>query len=396
MNIAYILHSTSSSDGAAKAFFNMLDEIVKYGVRPFVVVPDNNGVTQKLKIKNIPILVVNYRSSAYPNFHTAKERILFIPRLIARIIVNNRATKVLTTYLKENKIDIVHSNTGIVRIGFDAAKTVGTPHIYHIREYADKIGIYYFPTKTSFIHQLNFCQSHSICITKAVHKYYIQDKSKTRSRVIYDGVFSELAVMPTNIDKNYFLFAGRIQPAKGLDQLLKAYKLYTESITHPLPLKVAGSISETVYYQEQTDFIKNNGLRGLVELLGERDDILDLMKKARALIVSSPFEGFGFCMPEAMQQGCLVIARNSTGTKEQLDNGLEEEGEEIALRYETTEELANILSEVACHPVSYYQPYVKRAFRTVNKLYTVESSTKQIYQFYHEILYGTNTKKHQQ
>lgn len=395
MNIAYILHSTAINNGATKAFLNMMEGLKVYGVKPFVVMPDKEGVYHVLNKHQIPILVTNYRSSAYPYFHTPKERLLFIPKLIARMIINQNSTKVVATWIKENGIDLVHSNSGVVRIGFDAAQKVGIPHIYHIREYQDLIGINYYPTKEYFYRQLEKAGCYTICITKNIQEYYRQN-NKSTSRVIYDGVFHFKPVIPEAEDKGFFLFAGRIQPAKGLDQLLKAYKLYAESTIHPLPLKVAGSNCDTAYYKEQTDFIKDNSLSGLVELLGERNDISNLMKKARTLIVSSPAEGFGFCMPEAMQQGSLVIARNTAGTKEQLDNGLEEEGEEIALRYEKAEELANLLSEVASHPAAYYQPYIKRAFRTVNKLYTVESNAKQIYHFYQFILYGTNTQDHQQ
>ena len=143
--------------------------------------------------------------------------------------------------------------------------------------------------------------------------------------------------------------------------------------------------------QKQLKYIKDNHLTEHVELLGNRDDIAALMREARALIVSSLFEGFGFCMPEAMQQGCLVIGRNTSGTKEQMDNALEMTGKEIALRYETAEELAKLLSEVASNPPEFYRPYLERAFKTVNKLYTVENNTRQIYQFYKDILNGTNT-----
>ena len=155
MNIAYILHSTSRNDGATKAFLNMLDGLSHYGIKPYVVVPDKDGVYHELANRKIPVLSVTYRSSAYPYFITWKQRMLFIPRLLARITVNHKATKAVTAWIRENKIDLIHSNTGVVRIGFDAAQKAGLPHIYHIREYADRIGIHYFPTKKSFPHQLN-------------------------------------------------------------------------------------------------------------------------------------------------------------------------------------------------------------------------------------------------
>ena len=388
MNIAYILNGTAPNGGATKAFVNMLEGVMKHGVKPYVVVPDGEGITCELKSRNIPTLVVIYRTSAYPTFHTLKEKVLFVPKLIARLIVNHRATKALTSFLKDNKIDIVHSNTGVVRIGFDAAQKLGIPHIYHIREFANLLGYRYFPTSSSFYHQLNSNQSYSICITKAVQKYYGQENRAHYSRVIYDGVFSKMEIMPKSGTKDYFLYAGRIQQPKGLDQLLKAYKQYANKEASPLHWKVAGSNDGDSYYQKQLTFIKDNGLTNFVELLGNCDDIASLMRNARALIVSSPFEGFGFCMPEAMQQGCLVIGRNSSGTKEQLDNALEMTGQEIALRYETIEELAKLLSDVAGNPLSCYDRIIQKAFEVVNQLYTKEKHAQRICQYYNDILVG--------
>lgn len=60
-----------------------------------------------------------------------------------------------------------------------------------------------------------------------------------------------------------------------------------------------------------------------VVFLGMRKDIYSLMKDAMALIVPSYWEGFGFITTEAMFNGCLVIGRNTSGTKEQFDNGLD-------------------------------------------------------------------------
>ena len=190
--------------------------------------------------------------------------------------------------------------------------------------------------------------------------------------------------MPTGGTKNYFLFAGRIQKAKGLHLLLVAYQKYAEQTSEPLILKVAGDVSDKKYYKRMTRFVKEHNLTH--EFLGNCIDIATLMKNARALIISTPFEGFGLCMPEAMQQGCLVIGRNTSGTKEQLDNALAMTGREIALRYETSEQLTSLLIQVASQPLEYYQTYIETAFNVVNELYTNEKNAKQVYDFYNDIL----------
>lgn len=45
------------------------------------------------------------------------------------------------------------------------------------------------------------------------------------------------------------------------------------------------------------------------------------MNRATALIVPSPFEAFGLITAEAMFNKCLVIGKDTAGTKEQFDNG---------------------------------------------------------------------------
>ena len=391
MNVAYILNNTTATNGDTKAFLNLLQGVIGRGIHPFVIMPDKNGIYHELERNSkVRIKTFNYRTCAYPRLRTAIDRLYFVPKLLARIIVNWKASRQLATYLKENAIDIVHTNVGVVRIGFNAAQRNGIPHIYHIREYSSEFGIHYFPAKTSFLHQLDDKKSYSICITKAIQRYYQQAGKRKQSRVIYDGVFSKRDDMPESQEKNYFLFAGRIQPAKGLDQLLMAYKLYTDKEAHPLCLKIAGSIVDENYSKKQTKFVEEHRLSGKVEFMGNRDDIADLMRKARALVVASPLEGFGFCMPEAQQQGCLVIARNTGGTKEQLDNALDIAGQEIALRYESTEQLAGLLSEVANHPLAFYGKYIQKAFTVVNQLYTTENHVDKVCEFYHDILSDKN------
>lgn len=382
MNIAYVLNSTAPTVGSTKAFMIMLREIMPIGVTPFVVVPDNEGVYHDLHEMNISTLVLNYRPSTYSYCRTVMECLLFLPRMMAKLFVNHRASQQLAAFLKANRIQIVHTNVGVVNIGFLAARRIGIPHVYHIREYGNYL--HYFPNRKAFLKQLDSPNVYSICITKDVQRSYHQSGNR-RSKVIYDGISNTRTSVPTSQEKLYFLYVGRVEPAKGLDQLLQAYKVYVSKVEHPLPLYVAGLMQNTPYANKQRNYIHKEQLSDCVHLLGVRNDIEDLMIDARAIIISSNKEGFGLCMPEAMFNGCLAIARNTTGTKEQLDNGLELTGHEIALRYTTTEELTEILYEVSSHSIDYYQACVENAFNVVNTLYTPQRNAKEVYRFYVDI-----------
>lgn len=52
---------------------------------------------------------------------------------------------------------------------------------------------------------------------------------------------------------------------------------------------------------------------------GFQTNVKSYMTKAKTLIVASPAEGFGRMTAEACFDGCLVIGKNSCGTKEILE-----------------------------------------------------------------------------
>ena len=109
------------------------------------------------------------------------------------------------------------------------------------------------------------------------------------------------------------------------------------------------------------------------------------MEKSMAVFVPSYFEGFGFVPVEAMINWTLVVARNTTGIKEQFDNGVEISGAEIGLRFNRNEEISVLMKEIVDNGIDYYYPMIKRSQEVV-KLYTIEESANKVYSFYCDIL----------
>lgn len=386
MNVVLVLHTTDPFMGATKAVLRTLGLLREKGVKMYIIMPDDKGICEDLKRQGYSVLVVNHRPCAYPGHRNLKAKLLFFPRLIARMILNKMAVNRMVHYLQGKDINLIHTNTSIIKIGYDCSCKLGIPHIYHIREYADLMGYHYFPRQRCFVRQLS--KSYSICITKDIQRHYGM-KASGLSRVIYDGIRPTAFTRPVrNGVGEYFLFAGRIEPNKGLDILLRAYKEYVSFAHNVIPLYVAGGIggNQQQYMDMMKHYIIDNHLQQLVHFMGERDDIDVIMREARAIIVPSLYEGFGLCMPEAMFNGCLAIGHNTTGTKEQLDNGKEIHGAEIALRYDTETELTQHLIDVADKPIENYESNVERAFDTVNRLYSTEENAEQVYRFYHEII----------
>jgi hypothetical protein len=62
-------------------------------------------------------------------------------------------------------------------------------------------------------------------------------------------------------------------------------------------------------------------------------------------------------------------------------------GQEIGLRYNTIEQLADLLGEVSNQPISKYDSYREQAFQVVSNLYTVEHHVEQVCHFYQDIMH---------
>lgn len=387
MKVLFVTSSTTPYGGGSKSFLQMVKGVLSYGVNPLIVFPDNNGLFKIMQQEGIPCVALrySYRMSIYPPTTSLRDKIRFIPRLLYSLIINNLATIQLLNITKKFKPDIIHTNVSVTTIGYYIARLLKIPHIWHIREYADlDFNMHYYPFKK--IQQRRYKQPHSytICITKDIQKHHMLG-GWDNSKVIYNGIYSENELFYQPNKKSYFLFAGRIEHAKGVIPLIDAYAEYCKKNDSPIPLHIAGNGSAQ-YKKLIQEKIEEHNINKYVFLLGMRDDILSLYKEARAIIVPSISEAFGRITAEAMFAGCLVIGNDTAGTKEQFDIGKAITGDEIALRYTTHEQLINHLLDVTNNPIKLYEPIILRGRETAKQLYSTEQHAKSVYEFYNKIL----------
>lgn len=386
MKILYILNSTALSGGSNKSFMPLLEGMKDKGVDVCVVVPDTDGIYGVLNEMGIRTIVVRMKHNVYPAKVGIKGHVLFVPRIFGRLVLNGLALRKLKRIFRKEGVDIIHTNVSVIKLGFSLAAFMKVSHIYHIREYVGKNhNLRFFPSSRYFYRQLRQPDSYAICITNGVMDYYGLSNAKNVT-MIYDPVLpSRLSGL--DFDKeDYFLYAGRIERPKGLLELIQAYVEYVRHSKHPAKLRIAGAVSDQTFYEEVNKTIKENKISDYVTFLGELKDVTDVMRKALAIVIPSWFEGFGRCMTEAMFNGCLVIGKDNTGTKEQFDNGLELCGEEIGFRYQTNEELTMAMMEVERLDEDKRKKIECSALKTVMHFYTEQASVNNVYDFYQHIL----------
>ena len=268
---------------------------------------------------------------------------------------------------------------------FDVCKKKGIPHVWHQREYQDlDFGLHFFPSWAVYKRKLHDEINYNISITKNLFEY--RHLRVGRDEVVYDGVFSLEQIeglSNTKPKENYVFFAGRIQEAKGTYDLIKTYKEFHDKFPQ-IKLLIAGPYATSSnYYIKCKKYVLSNKLEDSVIFLGQRNDVYELMAKAKMLIVPSRFEGFGFITTEAMLNHCVVVGRNTAGTKEQFDNGLKEIGREIGFRFKTSKEMLNSMIKVMEEDTCQME---EDAYNVVKKLYSAEQNVDKIESLYKKIL----------
>ncbi|SNB45828.1 glycosyltransferase [Geobacter sp. DSM 9736] len=169
-----------------------------------------------------------------------------------------------------------------------------------------------------------------VCVSKEGMSDLIDicgSRISNRVRVIYNGIDidrvqikSEEPIEDIDISDNYIITVGRISYQKGLTYLLQSFKAVTEHFNDLNLLILGDDVSpEKCHTSALKKLSSKLGLSDKVVFAGYRSNPYKYIKKARCLVSSSLFEGFGLVLVESMAIGTPVIAtRCKTGPAEIL------------------------------------------------------------------------------
>ena len=220
MKVLYVLSGSTPFAGSTKAFKGLLIYVLKSGIEVCVLCPDKNGIYQNLMQCGVHVIVSDVRFTIWPIHKGLKHILLFIPRLIYRNTLSLMAYHRLLRFAREWKPDIIHTNVSVVDIGYKVARKLGIQHVWHVREYGD-FDFDFAPSYASFLRKLNSDGNYCIAITNGVKEHH--NLSDKKCEVIYDGVLSENVCRYNSQKSSYFLFAGRLEEAKGIEMCIRAY-----------------------------------------------------------------------------------------------------------------------------------------------------------------------------
>jgi glycosyltransferase involved in cell wall biosynthesis len=262
-------------------------------------------------------------------------RFLFGPNVMPVIVSPKARHPLLWTYwynikitsvLKKIKADVFVSPDGFCSL------TSTIPQCLVIHD----LGFLHYPKTYKRSHIQYFKRNTARFLKKATTVVTVSEFSKNdivknyriapaQIDVVYNGVkesFQPLAFHQKQVfkdkysdGKEYFIYAGAIQPRKNLINLLKAFSIFKKRLQSNMKLVIAGRMAWK--NQEFLKLIDSYKYKSDVVLTGylPEQELAGVMASAYALVYPSLFEGFGVPVAEAMK--CRVPVLTSEGTSMQ-------------------------------------------------------------------------------
>ena len=359
--------------GATLSFLTLLDFVKQRGDAPFVIIPDDNpGFTTILKNKNIPFYVVPMTFFCYP---IGRKRFLFFIQLFYTFLTEIKAQYQISRIAKKIRPDLIHTNVGPLVTGHFVAQWHQIPHIWHVREYGNlDFNLRFFPSRDFFLKLIR--TDYSISITRDLYRYN-KLQNNPKAYVVYNGVCSKNNLCDIAKKEKFFLCASRISPEKNFEEIILAFSYFFKKNPDYKLILLGEGLEQ--YENKIKKMSSSLECSNSILFKGFCNNVSDYMKKATALLVASPFEGFGRMTAEACFNGCLVIGKDSGGTREILS-------QTGGFLYKTQKEMLQHMETIASIPFNDYVQVAQKAQKKAQSLFSIEKYTSDIYSIYENAL----------
>lgn len=321
------LHPSNELYGADTSLLYLLRGLDRTRFQPFVILANDleySGLLSKeliasgIQVASLPIAVARRKYLSPTGFPSFLARVRNSVRMVAQII-------------EQESIDIVHTNTLAVWTGALAAKRVGRPHVWHIRESLES------PRQLVMLMQ-RFVPSHSVRVVgvsqAVLENILITPEARAKGVVIYNGkepqtwmhatgrdsVRQELGIGPQDVAIG---MVSRVSKMKAPDLCVRAVSRLMSANPHLHCFIAGGPVpGQTEPLDELHQLIGESPAPQRFHLLGERRDAPDLMTAMDILAAPSRYgEGASLTIIQGMFAAKPVVATDVGGNKELVQHG---------------------------------------------------------------------------
>lgn len=365
--------------GSTQSLLDLIESVKGY-VRPIVLLLREDSAYKAFRERNIECIVYPFVRLHFFTQESTWKQIIRHPRRI-RIIqlfcVESACVKHVKQYLEDRPIDIVHSNYSSILIGHELSRALKAKHVWHVREFLEQ-GVH-VPNRPfggySLLKALINKADARIAISCQVQGHWGFKQENTW--IINDAIAKASDCCYYREKKSFVLFCSyHITRAKGA---LQAAEAFGRSGLHKegLSMMYVGNCSEEMR-AEIVEIARRYECIDSIVFLPCQDNVKSLFAYAKAFIMASTNEGLGRVTAEAMFYGCPVIAKDSGGTKDLIDDRI------TGYLFHSVDECAILMQQV-CHQSQ--EALIRRAQDFAVKNLSIELYGPRIMEVYNSILH---------
>lgn len=277
-----------------------------------------------------------------------------------------KAFRYLRKFIKENKINILHSHThyaaNIANQVSGGISTIQTNHGLLVKQGRLK----------------HFCADKYIAVNKHIYEYLLQNKIADQKNIhlIRCGIEMPDEIINKQNGKIKVLAASRLTHEKGLDIFIKAAAGLSVVDKSKAEFYIAGEGEE-----EQSLKILNEKLNSNITFTGKVENMKELFTESHIFVFSgrSDTEGFPASITEAAAYKNLILSANFSGA----DDVIKDKKDGFIFKKEDNAALSALLSEAIKNYI-HYIPIAENFNKKVREMYNLKIMINKHYNLYKE------------
>lgn len=379
MHRILLVHNSADIYGASRSLARLVARLDRSRFVPLVLLPRDGPLRGMLEGAGANVFI-------QPSLRIITRPIIKSPRIIGFLAGFVFSARETASLIRKEKIDLVHTNTGVIASAALAARFVGLPHVWHIRDWFQEFG----PLWKPYSRYILALSNRVLCVSGPIAGQF---PACGKIEVLNNGfdleefpeiVPSERAAARArwNIPESAVVVGavGRIKYVrKGQEFLLHAAaQLKAQGI--PVTVLLAGGASPGS--EDHVDRMKALAFEQGVDAVftGELSDPRPAYAAMDIFVLpSAQPEPFGGVVMEAMALGLPVVGTAIGGTIEQIDDG----NSGILVAPADPEALASALARLANSPET-RRAMGRRARERVAACFSLDKMIQRIEQIYGE------------
>lgn len=341
MRIFWVSHVGGDSlGGAERSLVESVAGLRERGVEATVVVPSAGRLASMLEDAGGSVVVLPHVWWAWAGRRPAAWR---IRRRAAAVFHSAGPYRKLAALLRQEKPDLVVTNTLAVPVGALAARSARIPHVWYVHEFGREDHRLGFLLGERMTLRLVDRLSRIVIVNSlAVREKYERLGLGARLHLVYYAVEAP-STPPAPAERRAELElvqVGMLSSHKGQADALRAVGVLAAKGID-VRLRLVGSQAGELYARVLDDLLDELDIRNRVDFVGFADDPAPYFAAADVALMCSRNEAFGRVTVEAMNVGTPVVGARSGGTVELVDEGRRGllytpgDADELATRLET-------------------------------------------------------------